>query len=189
MKREFKIGDRVKIAVSSNYYDDNAASNPKNILGVINSISDSSHGTLVKWDNGYTNGYSTHDLELVEETATTQTVSRKALSEIYFEVCFDWQKKIKRILDNNLLADEFKVSSSLIEEAYKDANDRILLDWLVKYLPKPKKMVTKEVVLYYNLRSDGKWGVYEDKETAIDRAGFSRLPKAIKLTGTYQIEE
>lgn len=69
----------------------------------------------------------------------TQTVSRKALGEIYPQVCSGWQTKITRILNQDQFAEEFEVSESLIKEAYSAADKPVQTKWLEKYTPKPKE--------------------------------------------------
>ena len=53
---EFKTGDVVRIAKSSDYYDEGDC-NPINIDGVIVDFMDEDLGIIVKWSNGESNSY------------------------------------------------------------------------------------------------------------------------------------
>ena len=59
-----QIGDKVKIAVSSQYYECDTRENPRTIGEIIEFMSDA--WIRVRWVGGYTNSYFSRDLELVE---------------------------------------------------------------------------------------------------------------------------
>ena len=73
MNNKFKVGDRVMIDKSSDYYgnsNSNSKSNPKDVEGVLTSIVWDEGGTLpyhVKWSDGTRNNYDASDLVKVEE--------------------------------------------------------------------------------------------------------------------------
>jgi len=71
---EFKVGDRVKIATTSEYYEyygeDN---NPKDTEGIIYEINDYNLGIYVKWDNGRYNTYNSEDLKLAKQPSYIHT--------------------------------------------------------------------------------------------------------------------
>lgn len=70
---EFKIGDRVKIATTSEYYTCGSKGNPKNIEGKIFEIYDYDLGIRVQWDNDYHNSYNSADLELAKQPSYIHT--------------------------------------------------------------------------------------------------------------------
>lgn len=63
---EFKIGDIVRIAKSSDYYDEGDC-NPINIDGVITKFNNEDLGIIVKWSNGESNSYNKRDLVLAKQ--------------------------------------------------------------------------------------------------------------------------
>ena len=63
---EFKVGDRVKIKPSSEYYG-TATANPAHIDGVITKIEDEYLGIFVDWDNETSNSYNDYDLVLAKQ--------------------------------------------------------------------------------------------------------------------------
>jgi hypothetical protein len=73
---EFRIGDRVKIATTSDFYRKDDDSNPLNIKGIICEIKDKDVINLninVKWDNGKVNAYNSVDLELAKQPSYIHT--------------------------------------------------------------------------------------------------------------------
>ena len=71
---EFKVGDRVKIATTSEYYQDgNVRGNPVNTEGKIFEIYDYDLGIRVQWDNDYHNSYNSVDLELAKPKSYIHT--------------------------------------------------------------------------------------------------------------------
>jgi hypothetical protein len=72
MNKTFKVGDKVMIDSSSEYYSDELdLSNPKDVEGTITEIEGEDWsgglGIIVKWDNGRTNGYNKVDLKLAKK--------------------------------------------------------------------------------------------------------------------------
>lgn len=65
MNKEIKVGTRVKIARTSDYFYTGEEYNPK-CEGEVTEMGNSHLGILVKWDNGTRNGYDLSDLEVVE---------------------------------------------------------------------------------------------------------------------------
>jgi hypothetical protein len=68
---KFKVGDKVRITKSSEWYDaneDGNSPNPPNVDGEICRIDNYDNlGIYVEWDNGVGNSYSDYDLVLVEQ--------------------------------------------------------------------------------------------------------------------------
>ena len=60
-----KVGDRVKIAKTSDYYSLGTNNNPINVIGT---IVEARTRFSVRWGNTWVNTYLEHDLVLVEET-------------------------------------------------------------------------------------------------------------------------
>jgi hypothetical protein len=72
MNKAFKVGDKVMIDSSSEYYSDELdSSNPKDVEGTITEIEGEGYvgglGIIVKWDNGKINGYNKVDLKLAKK--------------------------------------------------------------------------------------------------------------------------
>jgi len=71
MNKAFKVGDKVMIDSSSEYYSDNDTSNPRDVEGTITEIEGEDWlgglGIIVKWDNGKINGYNKVDLKLAKK--------------------------------------------------------------------------------------------------------------------------
>lgn len=66
---KFKVGDRVKILPTSEWYGDGEA-NPPNVEGTINTIDNTDQTSLpiyVHWDDGTGNSYADIDLELIKQ--------------------------------------------------------------------------------------------------------------------------
>jgi hypothetical protein len=70
---EFKVGDRVKIATTSEYYN-TTKGNPKDVEGTIYEINDKWDLSIrVQWDNDYHNSYNSEDLELAKQPSYIHT--------------------------------------------------------------------------------------------------------------------
>lgn len=54
----------------------------------------------------------------------TQTISRKALSEIYPTVCQNWKVRVADLVMSNPGSDKVEVPNNMIEEAYKAADQK-----------------------------------------------------------------
>jgi hypothetical protein len=65
-KSEFKVGDKVKISPSSEFYGTGAA-NPADTNGTITKIEDEYLGIFVDWDGDTSNSYNAEDLVLAEQ--------------------------------------------------------------------------------------------------------------------------
>ena len=71
---EFKVGDRVKIATTSKYYQYySKLNNPKDIEGIIYEINDYDLGIFVRWDSERLNSYNSVDLELAKQKSYIHT--------------------------------------------------------------------------------------------------------------------
>lgn len=83
---EFKVGDSVKIRKDSQYYGEDADSNPANILGDVVKVYDNDDpGALnvsVVWKTGCRNSYAATDLELAEIGEQKDTI-REMRDRIY----------------------------------------------------------------------------------------------------------
>jgi hypothetical protein len=67
MTDEFKKDDQVRIATSSQYYEDNNYSNPRKVTGTIVKVKNRNCLPIeVKWDNRTSNSYASSDLILVK---------------------------------------------------------------------------------------------------------------------------
>jgi len=70
---EFKVGDRVKIATTSEYYN-TTEGNPKDVEGTIYEINDKwDLGIRVQWDNNFHNSYDSIDLEMAKQPSYIHT--------------------------------------------------------------------------------------------------------------------
>lgn len=100
--KKFKVGDRVRIAESSEYYGGNKTStNPTGVVGTVTSYTPSSedisclsYTTNVDWDNGTSNAYRGYDLELV--AAAPLTVDKEFVMQAYESACSTWKEKIEQ---------------------------------------------------------------------------------------------
>jgi len=82
MAKQFKVGDKVQIKKSSQYYGDGDSSNPININGRVTCNSGSSdHNISVDWDNGSSNVYNEHDLKVIKEL----NIDTSLIDEIYYK--------------------------------------------------------------------------------------------------------
>lgn len=99
-KNKFKVGDRVRIAESSEYYGGNKTStNPTGVTGTVTSYDGiSSHTddftTNVDWDNDTSNAYRSYDLELV--AAAPLTVDKEFVMQAYESACSTCKEKIEQ---------------------------------------------------------------------------------------------
>ena len=69
----FKVGDIVKISTTSEYYEYDHVSNPRDVEGKIYEIYDYDLGIRVQWDNDYHNSYNSEDLELAKQPSYIHT--------------------------------------------------------------------------------------------------------------------
>jgi hypothetical protein len=69
----FKVGDIVKIATTSEYYEYDHVSNPKDVEGKIYEINDYDLGIRVQWDNDYHNSYNSEDLVMAKQPSYIHT--------------------------------------------------------------------------------------------------------------------
>ena len=70
---EFKVGDIVKIATTSEFYQYNSPSNPRDREGIISEIDNFEFGIRVEWVNGSVNTYNSVDLELAKQISYIHT--------------------------------------------------------------------------------------------------------------------
>ncbi len=132
-----------------------------------------------------------------EQMEKPYNVSRAALKEIYNSVCSTWQAKIVVLLgeNGNLFSNEIEVSESIVNQAYIEAGcttnpNTIQLAWLNKYTPKRKKMVKKTIEVYTNIYKNlSQSTLYSTQDEALMKACNNNLPRGVKLTGEYEIEE
>jgi len=72
----FKVGDIVKIATTSEYYEYDHESNPRDVEGKICEINDKLIGGLniiVDWNNGFQNSYNSEDLVMAKQPSYIHT--------------------------------------------------------------------------------------------------------------------
>lgn len=94
---KFNVGDKVRIAKTSEYYyGDSTSSNPKDIEGI---VTDNDRGDghdfpyLVTWDNGTDNSYQESDLELVNtQTTTTKMTTNQTMKNAVLATAKDLLK-------------------------------------------------------------------------------------------------
>jgi len=80
MAKQFKVGDKVQIKKSSQYYKEDSPHNPQKMNGeVIEVNGGGDHNIRVKWDNGNTNIYNVSDLKI------STGASENLLQEIYYK--------------------------------------------------------------------------------------------------------
>lgn len=100
-KKQFKVGDRVRLSASSKWVDsdskDPKSSNPLGIEGTIDSYSDNDCFRIeVMWDNGRHNSYDDNDLVLVKKSKEeTFEVDEEFIKEAHASACLKWKKKIE----------------------------------------------------------------------------------------------
>lgn len=70
---EFKVGDIVKIATTSEFYQYNSPSNPRDREGIISEIDNFEFGIRVEWVNGSVNTYNSVDLEMAKQISYIHT--------------------------------------------------------------------------------------------------------------------
>jgi ribosomal protein S17 len=80
---KFKVGDRVKITDTSEYWFDGDSANPKNVEGSIDYINNSDYSLPigVKWDNNTHNDYDEIDLELVNIQTNTKMTTNQLMKD------------------------------------------------------------------------------------------------------------
>jgi hypothetical protein len=122
-KVKLKLGDKVKIAKTSEYYEEDRPSNPRNIAGTIIERNKGHVWIRVKWSNGEENSYREYDLVLFNEDSTELVVfaRREFVLEAYKGACSEWKAKIAAEVPN-LYDDEIPVKESFIRLAYKAAD-------------------------------------------------------------------
>lgn len=203
VKRQFKIGDRVKIKRSSMWYN-TGNSNPKDIEGKIFEFIGKAGGEFncrVKWDNNHENAYHTeNDLELVS-SATTQeqqeietiTISRANLGRIYPTVCTTWKATIDELINKaGNFAVDIEVPLETLRKAYSEANYE-QKSLLIEVSPLPKIKSTVKVSRWVNVYEDANIhrkisNVYVTKELALDGKAHTGYITTIELTGEYTTE-
>lgn len=86
MAKQLKVGDKVKIKKSSEYFKENTPYNPQGVVGtVIDTCQGSSHTIRVEWPGSKRNSYRLKDLKLAVEKAPKENL----LAEINYTDCCD----------------------------------------------------------------------------------------------------
>lgn len=87
MAKQFKVGDKVKIRKSSEYYSYGTSSNPADVEGTVNSVSaGAGHPIRVQWPGSQSNVYRLKDLKL----SKVKEPKEKLLKEVtYTDLCDD----------------------------------------------------------------------------------------------------
>jgi len=196
-KKTFKIGDTVRCVAgfTDDYGDDYGGAGYKEgytfEIGEIK-IGGNLGDACMPTNGGC--GVFTHALELVtKDNQITYKVTREQLKEIYENVCNDWQSEIRGYLYADLFNGIIEVDKVVVEEAYKYATTDVQNEWLAKYLPKPKKLVTKEIVkydaFYIGQKDFSSCSLYEMWDKKEDVQLTETYNTVAKITITYQIEE
>ncbi|QYW06595.1 hypothetical protein uav_064 [Pseudomonas phage UAVern] len=90
MAKQLKIGDKVKIKRSSEYFGKSATHNPANVVGEVIALSTSGHdlNIRVEWPGEHRNSYNREDLKLAKAKAPKP--QEDLLAEIvYKDMCDD----------------------------------------------------------------------------------------------------
>jgi hypothetical protein len=120
-RKKFKIGDRVKIIKTSEYYREGDSSNPIDTVGEVIRYKKTGMPIEVRWSSDFTvNSYEEHDLVLASSEPTVD-VSREFVLRAYDSACSDWKRKIESEIPN-LFALTHQVRASFIRDAYKAAD-------------------------------------------------------------------
>ena len=81
----FKVGDKVMIDESSEYYGDDCSANPKDTIGIISEILfddvESGLGIIVDWSTGQVNSYNECDLKLAKQKSYIDSDKNKPLKQ------------------------------------------------------------------------------------------------------------
>lgn len=131
-KTKFKVGDKVMISKTSEYYEEGLNGDDHNPINCYGKVSDIHKDRIyVSWDNGKINSYTAEDLEYpagTEETNDTLTVDKEFVMKAYESACWDWKKKIQAKFPDlflnpyaKIVKDESKVALSSL--FYLDSND------------------------------------------------------------------
>jgi hypothetical protein len=132
-QRKFKVGDRVKIALTSKYYG-NSSSNPAKVEGVITKTNSSKTLPLrVEWDNGRSNAYSSDDLVMADsvlEKADKLEIPVKFILAGYSEANAETKKLIRDAYPE--LFGNKKVDPEVLKAIYSG----VCSDWKIKLYTK-----------------------------------------------------
>lgn len=192
VKQQFKVGDRVRIKESSQYYKDGDVYNPINVVGTIYGVDlEIDSWIRVEWGVNRKNSYLPEDLELVEagkETAIeTVTVSRANLGRLYPIVCSSWQSYITYLLnDAGSFAVDVQVPLGRLRQAYKEAN-HTQKAILIEVAPLPKVKSTANISRWINIYGNNEGSLFRTEEEAL-RSKCSGCIATIELTGEYTTE-
>jgi len=203
VKRQFKIGDRVRIKGSSKYYNDGRA-NPKDVEGTIFEwlhYSGIEFNCRVKWDNNHENSYHTEkDLEIVSSSSIqepqkieTITISRTNLGRIYPTVCTTWKGVIDELINKaGNFAVDIEVPLEMLRKAYSESNYE-QKSLLIEVAPLPKIKSTVKVSRWANIYDEtNKYqqiiNGYYTKELAVDGKAHTGYITTVELTGEYTTE-
>jgi hypothetical protein len=122
VNNNFKVGDRVKIKESSEFYG-TATANPAHINGVIEKIKDEYLGIFVKWDNEITNSYDEHDLELVNEAESEAYLDvTEKLTNMIQIITVNSEEQIKELAKISFLKDQLKTAFPELFVTHKVGN-------------------------------------------------------------------
>lgn len=125
-QNELKVGDRVKIKPSSQYYRIGDIANPINIEGTIDEHYRNSRilPISVKWDNNHINSYSNKDLELIIEQSEFKILSYKnKLTDIVWKLAENGRYYSEESVNIYLTDSQIKSKSKLIHSVMnKDGN-------------------------------------------------------------------
>jgi hypothetical protein len=192
-RKKFKIGDKVMIAETSEYYIKGDPSNPIDTVGEVKCYKKDGLPIEVRWPNIIVNSYEEHDLVLASSSEPTVDVSREFVLRAYDSACSDWKRKIESEIPN-LFAFTHQVRVSFIRDAYKAAD----AEWkknLKQAFPKLFKDAYTCLVpgvnpedlgsYLYTTISGGSYRSIEGVSLIDGIAGLSGVPEEAKGCGFY----
>lgn len=127
---KFKVGDKVKISASSEYYRDNDINNPKSI-GVV--TKNSIYSIYVNWNNGTAvNSYGESDLELVD---MIDIMNMEEVQQYKVLKGFNGQKygDIIKVVDLNATVQWKDTNNFLVQTTVKDLLANGFIELSLKY--------------------------------------------------------
>lgn len=115
-------------------------------------------------------------------------ISRDNLAKIYEIVCSEWKYKIENILSKQNFNNDITLSEEFVRKGYNEANPS-QAELLEKYLPLPKKKVTKTVKGFINVYPKDVFNTHISEESAKKSAGHDALVVAVPVSFDYKVEE
>lgn len=104
-----KVGDKVKIAKDSEWYNSGIPENPINTVGEIYQMSDGYLGIFVEWSNGTSNSYNPEDLVLAEKESYID-VTEKIENMMIQAITISSTDQIKELAKVSFLKDQIEAA-------------------------------------------------------------------------------